>query len=191
MRRCTSIARAGVRCTGPRSSECRAGAWRCALFGVTVRRRTSLPVSALSTHIHKMNKLNRREVLIGAAASAVAVAGPALPVAAAPTPSLPPKTILLWPTDTPEQRQMLIVRIVRGHIAEIEGLPEEDVTTRQIHSFTVYYGMTHDDVIAAVRGLKDQRQIAVEAWDECCESECIYCDQGTSQGAAANSRCPA
>jgi hypothetical protein len=57
---------------------------------------------------------------------------------------------------------MLIVQVMREHIAEIEGRAEHSVTTLDIHECTRRFGMTHDDVVAAARGIEAREASARE-----------------------------
>ena len=46
---------------------------------------------------------------------------------------------------------MVTVRVIRAHIAETEDRAAEGVTTEDIHRSVRYFGMSHDDVVAAVQ----------------------------------------
>ena len=95
----------------------------------------------------------RREVLVGAAAVAAVTVLPVLP-AAADQPA-----VVLWPTETQAQRQMVIVRAIKEHIAKKSGIAESDVTTDDIFGSVRYFGMSRDDVIASVEGIASRTAI--------------------------------
>lgn len=86
---------------------------------------------------------SRRAIIAGAASTAAAALLPVLP-----TPR--PKPVeALWPTDTQAQRQAVIVRAIKAHIAEREGRPVGSVTVDDIHNSVRYFGMTREEVVEA------------------------------------------
>lgn len=95
----------------------------------------------------------RREILAGAASAAAMAALPALPV--------PPSVAsgLLWPTDTQAQREMVIVRAIKTHIATTEDRAERSVTPDDIYDVVRRFGMFHGDVLTAIEGIKARGRI--------------------------------
>jgi hypothetical protein len=64
----------------------------------------------------------------------------------------------LWPTETRAQRRMWIIRIITEHIAKTERRAEDSVTTDDVWSFTFYYGMSRDDVVAGREAIARRRE---------------------------------
>jgi hypothetical protein len=56
----------------------------------------------------------------------------------------------LWPIDTQAQREAVICRAIRDHIAKVEGRAKHTVTTQDVHDRVRYFGMSHSDVGDAV-----------------------------------------
>lgn len=108
----------------------------------------------------------RRDVIAGTtAAIAAAAALPLLPAALVVSTStarsdLP---VELWPMDTREEREMVIVRALKTHIAKTEGRAERSVTTKEIYRFVRNFGMSHDDLVAAVQRIKAREQAMLHA----------------------------
>jgi hypothetical protein len=88
--------------------------------------------------------LSRREVLAGAAATLAAAVVPLLAPASVLVPTPIPSPPVLWPTDTREQRQAVIVREIIQHIAEVEGRAPHTITCADIHHRVRYFGMTYE-----------------------------------------------